>query len=123
MALSYSEVEVEIREISLKMRPEALYAISSKGTVPVLQLKDETIIDESLDIMMWALEQKQSGWIEFNLKKQLEIISTNDTTFKYWLNRYKYFDRYPENNKEYYQENWCISFCISLNCNSNYINT
>jgi len=104
MALAHSEIEVELREISLKMRPEELYAISSKGTVPVLQLKDETIIDESLDIMMWTLKQKQSEWIEFDLEKQLEIISTNDTTFKYWLDRYKYFDRYPENNKEYYQE-------------------
>ena len=77
MALAHSEIEVELREISLKMRPEELYAISSKGTVPVLQLKDETIIDESLDIMMWTLKQKQSEWVFVSNELTVQIEKTH----------------------------------------------
>ena len=51
-----------------------------------------------------------------DLKKQLEIISTNDTTFKYWLDQYKYFDRYPKYNKEYYQKK-CSEFLSLLETN------
>jgi len=51
MALCEAEITVELREILLRDRPEALYKISSKGTVPVLQINSKTIIDESLDIM------------------------------------------------------------------------
>ena len=104
MALAHSKIKVELREISLKKRPKELYAISSKGTVPVLQITKDIIIDESLDIMIWALKQIESDWIKFDLKKQLDIISQNDSTFKYWLDRYKYFDRYPEQTKEYYKK-------------------
>ena len=55
MALAYSNSTVELKEIFLNNRPEELYNISPKGTVPVLYINESTIIDESLDIMEWAL--------------------------------------------------------------------
>ena len=57
MALAYSDITVNLREISLKNRPQALYGASSKGTVPVLCVNSTKNIDESLDIMIWALNQ------------------------------------------------------------------
>ena len=56
MALSYTGVQLEIREISLKNRPIELYEASKKGTVPVLITLDDEVIDESSDIMLWALK-------------------------------------------------------------------
>ena len=56
MALAYTDTKVEIREISLKNRPEELYQASKKGTVPVLITADSSIIDESLEIMLWTLK-------------------------------------------------------------------
>ena len=57
MAMNYSKISYEHREISLRKRPQALYDISAKGTVPVLQLPDGRVIDESIDIMRWALKK------------------------------------------------------------------
>ena len=99
MALSKSNITIELREISLKKRPDALYQISPKGTVPVLQLVENEIIDESLDIMLWAIDNSNCDWLKNEQEKQLEIISINDGKFKYWLDRYKYSDRYPEHNE------------------------
>ena len=55
MALAYTDIQVEIREISLQNRPKELYEVSRKGTVPVLITLDNLVIDESLEIMLWAL--------------------------------------------------------------------
>ena len=66
MALSYSKVKVELKEILLSNRPSELYAVSKKGTVPVLCINNTTVIDESLDIMKWALMQNDSNsWISY----------------------------------------------------------
>ena len=109
MALSKSKITIELREISLKKRPDALYQISPKGTVPVLQLVEDTIIDESLNIMLWAINNSNCDWLKNEREKQLEIISINDGEFKYWLDRYKYSDRFPELNRSEYQ-NACSKF-------------
>ena len=67
MALAYAKLKIEIREISLRNRPESLYEASSKGTVPVLITPNNIVIDESLDIILWALKNSsnQTGlaWI------------------------------------------------------------
>ena len=57
MALSYAGVAVEIREISLKQKPAPMLQVSPKGTVPVLVLTDGTVLEQSLDIINWALLQ------------------------------------------------------------------
>ena len=67
-------ITVELREILLRDRPQSLYDISPKGTVPVLQLIDENIIDESLDIMFWALKQGEQFWYIDNIKDQNQLI-------------------------------------------------
>ena len=105
MALAYTDTKVEIREISLKNRPEELYQASKKGTVPVLITADSSIIDESLEIMLWTLKNNlNQTWLMENDKEEMEMISRNDILFKKWLDRYKYHDRHPENPKEYYRK-------------------
>ena len=71
--------------------------------------------DESLDIMKWALKQNDpNSWISYNKRMQFDIIEENDNEFKYWLDRYKYFDRFPENNRDYYRAK-CGEYLIKLN--------
>ena len=103
MVLSYMEVSVELREVLLNERPQSLYKISSKGTVPVLLLKDGKVLDESLDIMRWAIKQGEQNLYEDKLNEQNQLIKYNDTKFKYWLDKYKYHVRYLEYSREYYQ--------------------
>jgi glutathione S-transferase len=97
------EISVELREVLLNERPQLLYKISSKGTVPVLLLNDGKVLDESLDIMLWAIEQGEQKLYEDKLNEQNQLIKYNDTKFKYWLDRYKYHVRYLEHSREYYQ--------------------
>ena len=112
MALAYCNIKVEIREISLKDRPQSLYNISKKGTVPVILTKNNTVIDQSLDIMIWALNKKNNQtWLNEN-SAEIDLINSNDTEFKKWLDKYKYHDRYPENSKESYRDN-CKAILIS----------
>jgi len=101
----YAGVSYEHREILLKNRPEKLYQLSPKGTVPVLHLTDGKVIDESLDIMKWSVSLNDPDcWFSNNINHQLETISTNDLEFKKWLDRYKYHNRYPEYSAEYYRD-------------------
>ena len=105
MAMAYSKISYEHREILLKNRPKDLYRVSKKGTVPVLQLVDGTVIDESVDIMKWCMKQSDlDGWFGDNYASQNRFIKNNDTEFKYWLDRYKYHIRYVENSFEKYQK-------------------
>ena len=114
MALSYSKIKVELREILLSNRPPELHEVSTKGTVPVLCINKTTVIDESLDIMKWALIQNDPNlWFNINKRMQIDIIKQNDNEFKYWLDRYKYFDRFPKNNRDYYRSQ-CSEFLTKL---------
>jgi len=115
LALAYSSISVELKEISLKNRPSELFAVSPKGTVPVLCLNNHTVIDESLEIMKWALHHNDpESWIGHNKQIQLEMIAKYDNEFKYWLDRYKYYDRYPEKD-QYYYRNKCDQYLSKLN--------
>ena len=103
MALRYSSVPVEIVEVSLKAKPAEMLAISPKGTVPVLDA-DGRVIDESLEIMRWALAQNDpQGWLLDGDSRIAELIEANDQGFKVDLNRYKYAERYPEQPMEVYR--------------------
>ena len=57
MALLQAGIQVELREVVLRDRPEHMMEISPKGTVPVLLFSDGTVLEESLDIMLWALDE------------------------------------------------------------------
>ncbi len=103
MALRYSGVPVEIVEVSLKAKPAEMLAISPKGTVPVLDA-DGRVIDESLEIMRWALAQNDpQNWLLDGDSRIAELIEANDQGFKVDLNCYKYAERYPEQPMEVYR--------------------
>ena len=106
LAIATAQVKVELREIELRNKPESLLLASPKGTVPVLQLGNSEVIDESRDIMLWALQQHDpEHWLEKHWLNQAEqLIQWNDGEFKYYLDRYKYADRYPERSELEYPE-------------------
>jgi glutathione S-transferase len=97
MALAYSGIAVEIREISLREKPGSLLAISPKGTVPVLQ-SDGLVIEQSYDIMKWALRLSDPDqWLSAQTESVIdEWVEKNDGSFKKLLDQYKYPDRYPD---------------------------
>ncbi len=99
---------MKIREVSLKDKPKELLLASSKGTVPVLITENGDIIDESLDIISWAISNS-------NLKLDLDnnnsknqniirdLIELNDTKFKYHLDRFKYSSRFCPDKKDFHK--------------------
>ena len=106
LAIIKSGISVELREVILRNKPQQLLDISAKATVPVLLLSDGKVIDESLNIMTWALAQQDAdNWLNKNSSEDIyQLIQWNDGEFKYYLDRYKYADRYPEYNERYYRE-------------------
>nr|WP_274610677.1 glutathione S-transferase [Pseudomonas sp. TH04] len=103
LALRYSGVPVQIVEVSLKAKPAEMLALSPKGTVPVLCVGGR-VIEESLEIMQWALAQHDpDGWLRQGDPRVLALIAENDQVFKHHLNRYKYAERYPEQPMEHYR--------------------
>ena len=104
IAIKLCSLECEIREINLKLKNKEFLELSPKGTVPVLVLPDDKIIEESMDIIHWAISNNDP----YNLKlknleiynKDMDLISIFDNEFKYHLDRYKYDSRYKGINKE-----------------------
>jgi glutathione S-transferase len=97
---------LELREVVLKNKPQALLDISPKSTVPVLQLSGGQLVDESRDIMTWALDQAANAlkaqYLPLHLQLEIdELIDENDGTFKWALDRYKYADRFEESEEHY----------------------
>lgn len=108
LGLLFAEQKVELREIVLKNKPEHMLAISPKGTVPVLELRDgsqQQVIEESREILEWALQQNDPhGLLDTDLAGAKALIDQNDNEFKYWLDRYKYADRHPELSQLEYRQ-------------------
>lgn len=106
LGILFAELQVELREITLKNKPPQMLVISPKGTVPVLQLLDGTVIEESREIMTWALAQRDSQGLlnAETLLKANALIDKNDNEFKYWLDRYKYADRHLEMSQTEYRQ-------------------
>jgi glutathione S-transferase len=95
MALQIAGIAVEHREVALRNKPAAMLAVSPKGTVPVLVMLDGWVIDESLDIMRWALEQADpEHWLDQDADADA-LIAAIDDPFKHHLDRMKYAARYP----------------------------
>lgn len=105
LALAQADVTVEPRELALRDKPAAMLAISPKGTVPVLLLPDGRVLDESLDIMRWALQQHdRDGWLpRANSPEHQALLLATDGPFKHWLDRYKYAPRFPGRSAEDYR--------------------
>ena len=105
LAIAYNRQQVALREVALKSKPEVMTAISAKGAIPVLQLSDGSVLDESLDIMVWALEKSDpDGWLHTDLPEMLNLIDENDSEFKTWLDKYKYAENFPQQTVGYYRE-------------------
>jgi glutathione S-transferase len=105
LAIAVSDVQVKEIEVALNAKPEAMLAISPKGTVPVLQLADGRVLEQSLDIMRWALMQHDpENWLKVDESIAHPLISQNDTMFKRALDRYKYPERFPEKSQAAHRE-------------------
>lgn len=129
MAIAYSQVQVEIREVVLKEKPTSLLAYSEKATVPVLITSEKHVIDESRDIMDWALKQSdEQDWLlltQPDLQAQIKLlIDENDNEFKLLLDKYKYADRYPEFTESQHREraqHYLSQLELLLNLNNNLV--
>lgn len=102
LALAASQECCELREVVLRNKPAEMLAASPKGTVPVLVLADGTVLEQSLDIMLWALRRNDpEGWLKPETGSEAEvtaIISVIDGPFKHHLDRYKYASRFTGEN-------------------------
>ncbi len=109
LAILYSGADVELREILFKDKPESMLCASPKGTVPVLILNNGQVIDESCDVMRWALDKNDpQHWFHGQseaMQKQMEsLIEINDQQFKPILDKYKYAVRHPEQTQDFYRQ-------------------
>jgi glutathione S-transferase len=96
MALYVANIQIEIREIALRNKPLHMLQVSPKGTVPVLVLADGQVIEQSIDIMDWALQQHDpEGWLQVGHQQRDHWLTQNDGPFKRLLDCYKYPERYP----------------------------
>ncbi|WP_313433985.1 glutathione S-transferase [Novosphingobium sp.] len=92
LALLVSGAACVLREVKLSAKPSEMLEASPKGTVPVLVLPDGMVIDQSLDIMRWALQRNDpESWLA---RDDAALIATNDGPFKHDLDRYKYPERH-----------------------------
>ena len=95
LALLVSKQTVELREVLLRDKPEDFLNKSPSKTVPCLILNDE-VIDESLDIMLWALKiNDPENWLEIPTNG-FDLIQLIDHEFKALLDKTKYADRFPD---------------------------
>lgn len=110
MALAHCGIEVQLREVLLAQKPDALLTISAKASVPVLVFADSAVLDESLDIMYWSIsrtypqETDPKNWgLSAMSPAAHRLIETNDGTFKLALDGYKYgraeSDKSPQDHR------------------------
>jgi glutathione S-transferase len=112
MALSYTGIAYQLQDISLKDKPAGLLAVSPKGTVPVLVLPDGRVLEQSLDIMHWALQQHDPAqWLGIDHVNSQALISENDGAFKQALDKYKYASRFPEQSAASYRSQAEVFLC------------
>lgn len=107
IGLYKAQLQIDLREVNLKQKPAEMLAASAKGTVPILVLdnapESPTVIDESLEVMLWALTKNDPddllyGFDQNALPKMLKLIAQFDDEFKTCLNAYKAASRYREDN-------------------------
>ena len=120
MALDCAGIEPEYREIRFSDKPPQMLSVSPKGTVPVLIRGEGEVLEESWDIIGWALAQNDpENWLPDtpeSAKAVDDLLQTNDYRFKDFLDRYKYADRHPELNPEQHRERalWFLEDLESL---------
>lgn len=113
LAIALSGIHVETIEVDLKAKPERMLQLSPKGTVPVLLLANGRVIDQSLDIMLWALQGNDASGLLNASDESLALIFQNDTEFKKNLDCYKYPEQHTEFTQQHYREQ-CERFLNTL---------
>ena len=117
MALYLSNTVVELREVSLRDKPQSMLEISPKGTVPVLILDDGNVIDESIEIIEWCIKKKKNIFTEtLNSDQELfteDAIKLFDKKFKFHLDRYKYATRYEDIDEILHRES-CVEILKTM---------
>jgi glutathione S-transferase len=99
LALVMSDQETHLREVILRNKPQAFLDASPSATVPCL-LTETGILDESLEIMIWALKRNDpDGWLTMPIAGT-EWITRCDGPFKHALDRTKYATRYADAGPE-----------------------
>jgi glutathione S-transferase len=102
MIIFLTDIQCELREVHLKNKPQSMLDLSPKGTVPVLQIDAYKVIDESLEIVEWALGIndifKKNKILPDQEVLTKDLISLFDDEFKFHLDRYKYSVRYQDAN-------------------------
>lgn len=114
MAIILTSTQCELREVSLKNKPDEMLIASPKGTVPVLVLEDR-VLDESMDVINWALNKDASKLLSFSeseCKLSDYFIELFDKKFKYHLDRYKYSSRYEKTSEDHQLE--CLKILLEL---------
>lgn len=103
--LSLLNIKVEIREVVLRNKPEALLALGGRSSVPQMICEQGIRYPESMDIIRWAMSKKQNANI-YSEQQENEIAAwlfQTDHRFKVWLDKYKYADRHPAYSQAYYR--------------------
>lgn len=117
LALLLSEQTIIIRAITLKDKPQHMLEVSPKGTVPVLILADGSVLQESIDIMLWALRQNDPHHLlsqdEAQYLQIIELIERGDNEFKHPLEQYRAAKRYHKDTEQYWRQQ-CEVFIAEL---------
>lgn len=118
MGLLLAKQRVYLRNIVMTNIPDEMISISPKATVPVLLLDDGSVIDESLDVMIWALNKSDPNYLLFDSESEMfyemmGLINRNDSCFVQALNKYKAASRYHDIDEVYYREQ-CEVFISEL---------
>ena len=104
MAIAKAGIPVELREVVLRDKPQALIDVSPKATVPVLVLPDGTLLEESFEILLWVLRKSDpDGWLSEDHTDLVEMVAQNDGEFKKNLDGYKYSQRHTEKTRSEYR--------------------
>lgn len=117
MALLAAGIDFDAHEVSLRDKPPEMLTRSPKGSVPVMLLPDGTVLEQSWDIMRWALNQDaiRNWWEPAQSIENLDWLVRNDGVFKHHLDRYKYPERYNETDGDRHRENALATFLGPLN--------
>ena len=96
MAIAAAGIQVELREIVLRDKAAEFTSAFPNATVPGLLLPDGSTINESLDIMHWALDQSDPQSWRRGDADETALIARADGPFKTALDHYKYASRHPD---------------------------
>jgi len=116
MALLVGGIAFDAHEVSLRDKAPEMLALSPKGSVPVMLLPDGKVLEQSWDIMHWALERPATKhwWAAAQTAENLEWLGKNDGLFKHHLDRYKYPERYDEADRNSHREQALEAFLLPL---------